>query len=72
MSAIALSRDSQFHARSKHIDIRHHFIRFHIESGAIETPHVSSQENLADAFTKPLAYPQFSYLMNRLMGTPPT
>jgi len=36
-SAIALSRDHQYHARTKHIDIRYHFIRWVIDNGSIRS-----------------------------------
>ena len=56
-SAIAFAHDSQFHARSKHIDIRHHFVRERVESKDIAIVHCSSEDNSADLFTKPLARP---------------
>lgn len=55
MAAISFSHDHQFHARSKHIDIRHHFIRENVLAGIIKIPHCSSEENCADILTKPLA-----------------
>ena len=54
LAAIAFSRDHQFHGRSKHIDIRHHFVRDHILAGNIIVPHCSSEENVADNLTKAL------------------
>ncbi|THH14794.1 hypothetical protein EUX98_g9561, partial [Antrodiella citrinella] len=53
-SAIAFTRDNQFHARSKHIDIRHHFIRETIASKDINVTYTPSQSNSADLLTKPL------------------
>ncbi|KAJ3473640.1 hypothetical protein NLI96_g12898 [Meripilus lineatus] len=53
-SAIAFAHDHQFHARSKHIDIRHHFIRQHISDKEIVVPHVATQDNVADVLTKAL------------------
>ena len=47
--------NSGFHARSKHIDIRHHFTRESITSNEVSVQHVASEDNLADIFTKPLA-----------------
>jgi transposase InsO family protein len=52
--AIALTRNSRDHGKVKHIDIRHHYIRDLIKSNAILIEQVSSVENLADLFTKPL------------------
>lgn len=53
-SALALARNPVFHDRSKHIDIRFHFIRDCINSGAIETDYIRTGEQLADLLTKPL------------------
>ena len=53
--AIALTRDPQFHGQSKHIDIRHHFLRELIERGNLKIQHIRSEDNIADIFTKPLA-----------------
>jgi len=54
-SAIALSKDSQFHARSKHIDIQHHFIREKVGDGSIELVYCPTDEMLADILTKGLS-----------------
>ena len=40
--------------RSKHIDVRFHFIRDHVKKGSVELVHVASQDQVADIFTKPL------------------
>jgi hypothetical protein len=52
--AIALSKESKFHSRSKHIDIRYHFIRTHIENGTFLPVWLSTHQNIADILTKPL------------------
>jgi Reverse transcriptase (RNA-dependent DNA polymerase) len=52
--AIALSKNTKDHGKVKHIDIRHHYIRELLEEGAIDIEQVSSFDNLADLFTKPL------------------
>jgi transposase InsO family protein len=53
-SAIALSKDHQYHARTKHIDIRFHFIRWIIENGSIRLIYCPTEDMLADTLTKPL------------------
>jgi hypothetical protein len=53
-SAIALSKDHQYHARTKHIDIRYHFIRWVIENGSIRLIYCPTEDMLADTLTKPL------------------
>ena len=52
--AIALTKNTKDHGKVKHIDIRHHYIREILESGAITMEQVPSADNLADLFTKPL------------------
>ena len=53
-SAIALARNEQFHARTKHIDIRFHFIRYIIEAGKIVIDYCPTEDMVADTFTKAL------------------
>lgn len=53
-SAINLSNYIVHHSRAKHIDIKHHFIRDHVESGDFLLEFVDSENQLADIFTKPL------------------
>src|SRR5882762_4938951 len=57
--AIALSKDNKFHARTKHIDIRHHFIREAIEDWKLSVVYIPTDDNPADIFTKPLAKAKF-------------
>ena len=57
--AMALTRNPEYHARTKHIDIQYHFIRQHVESGAISLFYYPTHEMTADIFTKPLPRPQF-------------
>ena len=52
--AIALTKNTKDHGKVKHIDIRHHYIRDLLQSGAISIEQVPSADNLADLFTKPL------------------
>jgi len=53
-SAIALTKDHQYHARTKHIDIRFHFIRWVIEEGKVKLVYCPTNDMLADSFTKAL------------------
>ncbi|GJW92706.1 retrovirus-related pol polyprotein from transposon TNT 1-94 [Tanacetum coccineum] len=61
-SAIAILNNPILHSRTKHIDIRYHFIRDHILKGDIEFHFVPTDLQLADIFTKPLAEPSFTRL----------
>ncbi|GJR92471.1 retrovirus-related pol polyprotein from transposon TNT 1-94 [Tanacetum coccineum] len=58
-SAIAISNNPVLHSRTKHIDIRYHFIRHHILKGDIELHFIPTQYQLADIFIKPLDEPTF-------------
>ena len=57
--AIALANNPGHHKRSKHIDIKHHHVRDHMNQGTITVNHVPTGDNIADGFTKALAYPLF-------------
>jgi hypothetical protein len=57
--AIALAKNPQFHARTKHIDLQHHFIREKINEGKIELKYVPTAEQVADGLTKPLCKDKF-------------
>lgn len=52
--------------RSKHIDVKHHFIRDHIAQGRIQVDAVGTRDQLADIFTKPLDSGRFQELRMRL------
>nr|GEW25923.1 copia protein [Tanacetum cinerariifolium] len=54
------------HSRSKHIDIRHHFIKEQVENGAVELYFVRTEYQLADIFTKPLARERLEFLIKKL------
>jgi len=65
-SAINLTKNPVQHSRTKHIEIRHHFIRDHIMNGDCEIQFVNSENQLADLFTKPLNKEIFNFLKNEL------
>ncbi|GJW26348.1 retrovirus-related pol polyprotein from transposon TNT 1-94 [Tanacetum coccineum] len=65
-SAIALCCNNVQHSRSKHIDIRFHFIREHVENGVIERYFVNTEYQLADIFTKALGRNRIEFLINKL------
>lgn len=54
-AAISLSRNPEFHSRSKHVDIHYQFIRLQVELGTIQLKFISSAEMAADGLTKPLS-----------------
>ena len=53
-SAIALAKDDRFHARTKHIDIRYHFIRYVVEEGKVRLTYCPTEDMTVDIFTKAL------------------
>ncbi|GJU21423.1 retrovirus-related pol polyprotein from transposon TNT 1-94 [Tanacetum coccineum] len=65
-SAIALCCNNVQHFRSKHIDIRHHFIREQVENGVVELYFMSTDYQLRDIFTKALPRERFEFLLSRL------
>nr|GEV28846.1 retrovirus-related Pol polyprotein from transposon TNT 1-94 [Tanacetum cinerariifolium] len=65
-SAIALCRNNVQHSRSKHIDIRHHFIREQVEKGVVELYFMTTDHQLADIFTKALPRQRFEFILSRL------
>jgi hypothetical protein len=65
-SAIKISYNPVQHSKTKHIEIRHHFIRDHVEKGDIYLSYVSTKNQLADIFTKALDEPRFRALRNEL------
>jgi hypothetical protein len=65
-SAIRMEDNPIEHSRTKHINIWYHFLRDHQQRGDIEIAYVSTKEQLADIFTKPLDEKTFSKLRNEL------
>ncbi|GJW12609.1 hypothetical protein Tco_1578436 [Tanacetum coccineum] len=65
-STISISNNPVLHLRTKHIDIRYHFIRDHILRGDIELHFIPTEYQLADIFTKPLDKPTLTRLKAEL------
>nr|GFB70546.1 retrotransposon protein, putative, unclassified [Tanacetum cinerariifolium] len=65
-SAIAISCNPVQHSRTKHIAVRYHFIKEHVEKGTIELYFVKTDYQLADLFTKALPADRFNYLVCHL------
>lgn len=64
--AIALSKNPVNHEKSKHIDMRHHFIREKVEDKTVSLAHVPSAENIADLLIKALPTELFTKLCHLL------
>jgi hypothetical protein len=65
-SAIHMADNPVEHSHTKHIDIRHHFLRDHQQKGDIEVYHINTENQLADIFTKPLDEKRFCRLRSEL------
>ncbi|EDN09623.1 predicted protein [Histoplasma mississippiense (nom. inval.)] len=63
---LQLEKGKGYPVRSKHIDVKHHFIHEKVEEGVIDTKRVATKDNLADIFTKALAGPTHNEQVDRL------
>lgn len=65
-SALCIAKNHMYSNRTKHIDIKHHFIRELFEKGFVDMKYIRSEDMLADMFTKPLPSPRLKKLSNCL------
>ena len=65
-SAIALSKDHQYHAWTKHIDVRFHFIQWIVEEGKIHLIYCPTADMVADTLTKALPSPKVKHFASEL------
>nr|GFC89830.1 Gag-Pol polyprotein [Tanacetum cinerariifolium] len=65
-ATIAISCNPVQHSRTKHIDVRYHFIKEMVKKGIVELFFVGTEYELADLFTKALPVERFEYLVRRL------
>ncbi len=68
-AAIAISKNDVHHDRTKHINIRYHFIRETIVNKEIEVEWVQTSDQLADVLTKPVGRNRLTHLRERIMGS---
>jgi hypothetical protein len=66
-SVISVAKNLVFHKTMRHIESRHHFLRYHVEKGDIEMRYIDTERQLADIFTKPLDSSRFADLREKLM-----
>jgi transposase InsO family protein len=64
--AIALAKNPQFHARTKHIDVQHHFVREKQHSGEVDLQYVPTDQQVADGLTKALPQDKFEVFRSTL------
>jgi hypothetical protein len=65
-SAVKIATNLIQHKRTKHIDIRHHILRYHVSKGDIVMEGVRTDDQLVDIFTKPLDETRFCKLRSEL------
>ncbi|KGO51188.1 Reverse transcriptase, RNA-dependent DNA polymerase [Penicillium expansum] len=70
--AIALAKNPEYHARTKHIAVRYHFLRQEVSSGSVTLEYIPTQEQAADGFTKPLGATAFRRFIDQLGLRPNT
>jgi hypothetical protein len=65
-SCVKLSENLVFHDKSKHIEIKYHFIRDMVQKRAVELRYISTDEQIADILTKPLSRVKYEYFRDNL------
>ena len=67
-ATVNLAYNPEYHARTKHIDRRHFYVRELVEQHVLSVKYVNTTDNLADFFTKPLPPKHFFKLRNKIMN----
>jgi hypothetical protein len=65
-SAISVAKIPVLHSRTKHIEVRYHFLRDNVEKGNVDLIHVPTKKQLADILTKPMDQATFARLRGEL------
>ena len=65
-SCMKLSKNPMFHDKSKHIEIKYHYIRDMVQRGAMKLQYVATDDQIADVLMKPLARVKFEYFREKL------
>jgi hypothetical protein len=66
IGATFLATNPVIHARTKHVEIDFHFIRERLVNKSLRLSFITSKDQIADVFTKPLAAPRFLHLISKL------
>ncbi|GJZ43423.1 putative RNA-directed DNA polymerase, partial [Tanacetum coccineum] len=61
-----LSANPIFHAHTKHVEIDYHFVREKVSQGDLQVQHISTHDQIADIFTKPLPTPRLLFLRSKM------
>jgi hypothetical protein len=65
-SCIKLSENPVFHDKSKHVEIKYHYIRDLVQKGVVKLQYIGTDEQIADVLTKPLSKVKFEYFRDKL------
>jgi hypothetical protein len=65
-SVISIAKNAVFHKRKKHLKVRHHFLRDHVEKGDVEMRYIDIERQLANIFIKPLDVSRFAALRGEI------
>ena len=66
MSAIALSKNLEHHARTKHINVQFYFVRYYIKQKIIDLKYICTKKQLVDAFTKTIIINNFRLFCKKI------
>lgn len=70
LSALHMTINPVFHARSKHIELDYHFVRERVALGLLITKHISTNHQVADLFTKPMSKAALAQFRTKLCLQP--
>ena len=70
LSAFHMTVNPVFHARSKHIELDYHFVRERVAQGQLITQYISTANQIADLFTKPISTASLNYFRTKLCLQP--
>jgi hypothetical protein len=61
-----MTKNLMFHDKTKHIEIRYHYIRDMVQKGVVKLQYVGTEEQVGNVLTKPLSRVKFAYLRDKL------
>jgi hypothetical protein len=67
-SAISVAKNPVFHKKMRHVEMRHHFLRDHVENWDIKMRYIDTERQLTNIFTKPLDSSRFADLREGGIG----